>query len=338
LDRIIGTVAAAVREVKFNFLPDPFRDTTLSLLTEVEMLGIWRLQLLRELARRGTVKAAAEAMSVTPSAVSQQLALLEREAGVPLLMKRGRTVRLTAAGLLLIRHTDIITGAIAEAEADLASMQEVVSGTLAVAAFPTAARTVMPPVIVALGARHPALKLTLKDLEADESIAALRMDEIDVAIVDTYDDDSAAMLPGLEAHEFLRDPLYLALPPQHARRGAVHLADFHDEFWIMDTERSQFFQVTLRLCRASGFEPHVRLNCKDFGVIEALVEAGLGVGMLPGLALQSSTGRATICAIEPGLSRSVRAVIRPERKSHPAIVSILSELDRFGASYQPLHP
>src|SRR5664280_2456175 len=143
------------------------------------MLGVWRLQLLRELSRRGSVKAAAEAMSVTPSAVSQQLALLEREAGIELLEKRGRTIRLTAAGVALVRHADTITGAIAAAEADLAAMQGVVAGTIAVAAFPTAARTVMPSVMAALGARHPALRLTMRDLEADESIAALRMDEID---------------------------------------------------------------------------------------------------------------------------------------------------------------
>jgi DNA-binding transcriptional LysR family regulator len=91
----------------------------------------------------------------------------------------------------------------------------------------------------------------------------------------------------------------------------------------------------MHACRGSGFEPRIRSNCKDFGVIAALVEAGLGVGMLPGLALHNTTIRATICDIEPALSRSVRAVIRPERRSHPAVVSILLELDRFGATYQP---
>jgi DNA-binding transcriptional LysR family regulator len=299
------------------------------------VLGVWRLQLLRELSRRGSVKAAAEAMSVTPSAVSQQLALLEREAGIELLDRRGRTIRLTAAGVALVRHADTITGAIAAAEADLAAMQDVVAGTIAVAAFPTAARTVMPSVMAALGARHPALRLTMRDLEADESIAALRMDEIDVAIVDAYENLSPPAEAGLEIHEFLRDPLYLALPPDEPRRPAVRLSEYTDAFWIMDTETSQFFQATMRACRGAGFEPRIRSNCKDFSVIAALVDAGLGVGMLPGLALHNTTIRATICDVDPGLSRSLRAVIRRERRSHPAVVSILQELDRFGAAYRP---
>jgi DNA-binding transcriptional LysR family regulator len=298
---------------------------------EDPMLGVWRLQLLRELARRGTVKAAAEAMSVTPSAVSQQLAILEREAGLPLLVRRGRSVQLTAAGAALVRHADQITGAIAEAEAELASLRNVVSGTLAVAAFPTAARTVIPPVIAALGERHPALRLTLRDFEAEEAIPALLNDEIDMAIVDLYEDFRRPVPAGLHAHEFLRDPLFVALPPGGTRTGPVRLADLRDEFWIMDSERSRFFAVTVEACRAAGFEPHIRLNCKDFGVITALVEAGLGVGMLPGLALKDTPVRATICPLDPPLSRSVWAVVRPEKRAHPAIASMLDELDRFGA-------
>src|SRR5512143_4294247 len=142
------------------------------------MLGVWRLQLLREVQRRGSVRAAAEAMSITPSAVSQQLAILEQEAGVELLERDGRQVRLTEAALRLVRHADAITGAIAAAEADLATMQRAVTGTLRVSAFPTAARAIMPPVMTALSHLHPELRVTLRDLEADESLTALKNDEI----------------------------------------------------------------------------------------------------------------------------------------------------------------
>ena len=168
------------------------------------------LQLLREISRRGSIKAAAEAMSISPSAVSQQLAILEREAGVELLEKTGRRVRLTDAAQLLVRHADTITGAIAAAEADLASMQQLVTGTLRVAAFPTAARAVMPDVMTALSRQHPALRVTLRDLEAAESLTALQMDEIDIAIVDEYDEPARGSDGGLEFCEFMRDPLYLA--------------------------------------------------------------------------------------------------------------------------------
>ena len=313
------------------------------------MLGVWRLQLLREISRRGSIKAAAEAMSITPSAVSQQLAILEREAGVQLLEKSGRRVRLTDAAALLVRHTDTITGAIAAAEADLAAMQEFVTGTLRVSAFPTAARAVLPPVMTALSRRHPALRVTLRDLEAAESLTALQMDEIDLAIVDEYDEPARVSDGGLEFCEFMRDPLYLALPPDGsigpgAAAGsaarpvpgeAVRISDFRDAFWIMDTEDSHLGQITLRACRSSGFEPHIRSNCKDFSVIIALVEAGLGVGMLPGLAIHDRGVRASIHPTDPPLARRIASVIRPERRSHPMIVSALAELDRFGAKYAP---
>jgi DNA-binding transcriptional LysR family regulator len=302
----------------------------------IAMLGVWRLQLLREVSRRGSIKAAAEAMSITPSAVSQQLVILEREAGVELLERSGRRVRLTDAAQLLVRHADTITGAIAAAEAELASMQRLVTGTLRVAAFPTAARAVLPPVMTALSRQHPALRVTLRDLEAAESLTALQMDEIDLAIVDEYDEPARVSDAGLEFHEFMRDPLYLALPPDSADlSGAVALSDFRDAFWIMDTEDSHLGQVTLRACRSSGFEPHVRSNCKDFSVIIALVEAGLGVGMLPGLAIHDRPVRASIHPTNPPLARRIASVIRPERRSHPMIVSALAELDRFGAAYAP---
>ncbi|MGD0121671.1 MAG: LysR family transcriptional regulator [Candidatus Limnocylindrales bacterium] len=320
------------------------------------MLGVWRLQLLREISRRGSIKAAAEAMEITPSAVSQQLAILEREAGVQLLEKSGRRVRLTEAAQRLVRHADAITGAIAAAEADLASMQRAVTGTLRVSAFPTAARAVMPPVMTALSRLHPELRVTLRDLEADESLTALKNDEIDIAIVDDYGDGSRVRDPGLEICEFMRDLIYLATAsatttetkkarasatgavsptPTTPPAGEARLEEFRNAFWIMDTDNSHLSRVVLQECRRLGFEPHIRSSCKDFSVIIALVEAGLGVGVLPGLALLDRPVRAQVRPISPPLARRISSVIRPERRSHPMIVSALAELERFGASYVP---
>jgi DNA-binding transcriptional LysR family regulator len=309
------------------------------------MLGVWRLQLLREVSRRGSIKAAADAMSISPSAVSQQLSILEREAGVELLERSGRQVRLTAAALRLVHHADTITGAIAAAEADVATMQQVVTGTLRVSAFPTAARAVMPQVMTALSRLHPELRVTLRDLEADDSLTALLMDETDVAIVDDYGDGSRVPSPDLEVCEFMRDPIYLATAsygvgtyaPAKTTAPArpARLEDFRDAFWIMDTDNSHLSQVTRRACRAAGFEPHIRSSCRDFGVIIALVEAGLGVGVLPGLALTDRPIRAEIRPIDPPLVRRISSVIRPERRSHPMIVSALAELQRFGEGYVP---
>jgi DNA-binding transcriptional LysR family regulator len=302
------------------------------------MFSVWRLQLLREVARRGTLKEAAAAMSVSPSAVSQQLSLLEEEAGVPLLERAGRGVRLTEAGIALVRHADTITGAMAAAEADIARRRETVTGTLRIAAFPTAARALMPPVMAALGSLHPELRLTLRDLEAHESLAAIEMDEIDLAVVDEYDSPVTPIDGRLRVEEVLREPLYLAVPVGRSLTAPVRLADARNDYWIADTERSGFFGAVLRACRADGFEPHIRSNCKDFAVIIALVEAGLGVGVLPGLALHDRPSRVQLHAVVPALSRRIVAVVRPERRGHPAVTSALRELHRFGAAYRPVTP
>jgi DNA-binding transcriptional LysR family regulator len=299
------------------------------------MLSVWRLQLLREVSRRGTIKAAAGAMSLTPPAVSQQLAILERETGVDLLEKSGRRVRLTVAGQLLVQHADTITGAIAAAEADLASLQQTMTGTLRVAAFPTAARAVMPAVMTALSHRHPGLRVTLQDLEANESFSALRMDEIDIAIVDEYDEETQVADGGLEVRDFLYDPLFLVLPLDQRPSSAVSLPQVRDAFWIMARQSSEFCRVTVSACRAAGFEPRIRSHCKDFSVIIALVEAGLGVSILSSLALYDRSIRARVFPTIPPLARRIAAVIRPERRMHPALALMMAELDRFGASYEP---
>ncbi|CAN5609100.1 LysR family transcriptional regulator [soil metagenome] len=302
------------------------------------MLGIWRLQLLREVARRGTIKAAAAALDVTPSAVSQQLRILEAEAGLPLLERHGRHVRLTDAGERLVPHADVITTAIAAAESDLAAARDGVAGTLRVAAFPTAARAILPTAIVRLGARHPGVRVNLRDLETRESLAALAADEVDVAVVDEYDEVTRIRDRTLDLIALARDPIHVAIPTDRAapgRTGAVApgpvpLADLRDEAWIMDTEASSIHQAVSRACAAAGFDPVVRANCKDYGVIVALVEAGLGIAMLPGLALRDRPIRATVLPIDPPLERRLSIAVKPSRRGHPAIAAMVDELRAAG--------
>lgn len=293
------------------------------------MLGVWRLQLLREVARRGTIRAAAEAMSITPSAVSQQLRILEVEAGVPLLERTGRLVRLTDAGEMLVRHAETITAAITAAESELAATQHEIAGMLRVAAIPTAARAILPAAIASLGRAHPRLRLMLRDLETAESLPALAADEVDLAVVDEYDEATRIREPGIELLDLLTEPLVVALPPGHAAGdGPVPLASLQDEAWIMDTEASGICRALVRACRRAGFEPHVRSNCRDYSVIIALVEAGLGVAMLPGLALRDRPIRATVALVDPPLERRVRIAVKPERRVHPAVAAMLTALQR----------
>jgi len=294
------------------------------------MLGVWRLQLLREVARRGTIRAAATALSITPSAVSQQLRILEAEAGVPLLERTGRRVRLTDAGERLVRHADAITAAITAAESELATSQHEIAGTLRVAAIPTAARAILPAAIASLGRAHPRLRLLLRDLETSESLPALLADEVDLAVVDEYDDATRILEPGVELLDLLVEPILVALPP--GRTGDVTplpLAALADERWIMDTEASGICRAVVRACRGAGFEPHVRSNCRDYSVIIALVEAGLGVAMLPGLALRDRGIRARVVPVDPPLERRVRIAVKPERRAHPAVGAMVAELQRI---------
>jgi DNA-binding transcriptional LysR family regulator len=270
-------------------------------------------------------------MSVTPSAVSQQLRILEREAGVALVEHEGRRIRLTEAGLMLVRHADTITAAITEAESALAASRDEVGGSLRVAAFPTAARAILPSIIATLGARHPALRVTLRDLETEESLTALRMDEVDLAVVDEYDESTRVQETSLDLLPLLRDPIFLALPADRwAGDGPVPLVELRNDAWIMDTEASSIHQVALRACRGAGFDPHVRSICRDYSVIIALVEAGLGVAVLPGLALQDRPIRARIVAAVPSLERTVLAAVKPARRRHPAVAALLAELRAFG--------
>ncbi len=291
------------------------------------MLGVWRLQLLREVGRRGTIRAAADALSITPSAVSQQLRILEAEAGVTLLEPAGRRIRLTDAGQMLVRHADSITAAIDAAEAELAASRDEITGTLRIAAFPTAARAILPGAIAQLGLDHPRLNVTLRDLEAAESLSALRLDEVDLAIVDIYDDATKIAEPTIELVELGADPLYLAMPgAPSAAAGAVALRDLADHPWIMDTETSNIRGAVERACARAGFEPKVRSACRDYSVIIALVEAGLGVAILPGLALRDRRVRARIAPLRPAMTRRVLLAVKPGRRAHPAIAATLEAL------------
>ncbi len=289
------------------------------------MLGVWRLQLLREVARRGTIRAAAEAMSVTPSAVSQQLRILEDEAGMPLLEPHGRLVRLTEAGTMLVEHADVIAQALSTAESELAARRDEITGTLRIAAFPTAARALLPTVISRLGQAHPHLRILLRDLETAESLAALRHDDVDLAVVDEYDPD-APLDPALEWLPLMEDPLFLARPGSGGRAAPVTFASLAGERWIMDTEASTIHAAVTGACRRAGFEPRVRSNCRDYSVIIALVEAGLGIAPLPGLALRDREIRATIAAFDPPVHRRVLIALKPERRPHPAVAALLAEL------------
>jgi DNA-binding transcriptional LysR family regulator len=252
------------------------------------MLDVRRMRVLKEVSERGSIAAAAQALSFTPSAVSQQIATLEREAGVALVERGPRSIRLTEAGRALVEHTEGILASLEAAEADIQAIAGVRGGMLRLASFPTAYATIMPGAIEAFRGRHPGVELTLTEADPLMSLARLKSGELDVALLYEYD---YVPLPEDEAVErvpLADDAIRVLLPRGHreARRRAVPLDSLADESWITSTARSSCHEFVSRACRASGFEPRIHFESDDHGVWQGLVAAGVGVALAPDLALE----------------------------------------------------
>jgi DNA-binding transcriptional LysR family regulator len=293
------------------------------------MLNVTRLRMLREVAARGTISAAAEALFMTPSAISQQMAVLEREAGTPLLERLGRNVRLTDAGKRLVTNTERILADIERAEADLATASRGVVGRVRVSAFPTAARALLVPALPGLRDRHPNLRVSMVDLEPEESLPALKASELDVVV--TYE---WGLLPhltdaGIEREELFTEPVYLALPANHrlAGTGPVTLADLVDEEWIVGRDSTSMLDLVVAATRRQGYEPQTDFHSMDFQVILAAVGRGLGVGLVPPLALIGTYPDVEITRVaDLELDRTIWANIRRGSRDNPGIAAVLSAL------------
>src|ERR687885_1122936 len=222
------------------------------------MYDVRRLRLLRELAARGTVTAVAEALAYTPSAVSQQLAQLERDAGVSLLERAGRGVRLTEAGRRLAGHADAGIARLEAAEADLAGLSDDAAGLLRVACFQTAAVALVLPALEALVDRHPGVRGEVMEAEAEESLPGLRLGDHDVVVAEEYDHAPRRRDSALERSELCRDRMLVALPVGHplAAREQVPLSELAGEPWVTAREGTAFGAMLVRACRSrGGFEP-----------------------------------------------------------------------------------
>src|SRR5947209_4286072 len=198
------------------------------------MIDVRRLLLLRELHARGTVAAVAEALAYSPSAVSQGLAALQREAGVPLTERVGRRLRLTEAGLRLVEHADALLARLEVAEAELQAAAELVAGRLRLSGVQSAALSLVPPALDALARRHPALPIELVEAEPEQALPAVALGELDVAIAEEYDHRPRPVPETLEREELCRDEILAAVPAGHAlaARDAVPLAALAGEPWV----------------------------------------------------------------------------------------------------------
>jgi molybdate transport repressor ModE-like protein len=277
------------------------------------MLNVNRMRVLREIAARGSIVAAAEALYLSPSAVSQQMSTLEREAGVELLERAGRGVRLTPAGERLVAYTERVLAVLEEAQADVDAVAHGVAGRVHASAFPTAARALLVPALALIKAAYPRL---------------LRVGELDILL--TYEFE---MLPpreeaGLERVPLLSEPMAIALPAAHPRAGGpVRVADLADEQWIVGRDGSPFLEVQIRVANQAGYEPHADLHSNDYQVILAAVEAGLGVALVPPMARFADYPGVTFRQpADMEIRRHVVALIRHGSRTSPAVGAVLDAI------------
>lgn len=294
------------------------------------MIDLGRLRLLRELHERGTIAAVADALQFTPSAVSQQLGKLEREAGVRLLERVGRGVRLTDAALVLVEHADALLERAAIAEADLAAAAHTVTGRGRIAAFQSVTLHLALPAMDALGRDAPRLRCELLEAEPEDALPALAVRDVDLALCDEWQHQPRQLPAGVERHELLADPVGLVLPAEHPAAlrhdGAVSIAALADDAWATGHAGIGWEEMTQRTCRQyGGFDPDIRYRANDAAICLALVARGLAVALLPDLPLPDDyPGIARRPIAEASITRAIFAATHTTDAARPSTQALLA--------------
>jgi len=303
------------------------------------MLDVKRLTVLREVARYGSFSAAAESLAYTQSAVSQQMAALEREAGTRLVERGARGVTLTEAGRALVAAADVVLQRLTDAELELDAIAGIRAGRVRLAAFQSVAASIMPVAIASFRAQYPGVEIEMYPAEPPEALQMLRAGEVDIALIL---DGSRSVEHGAAVDQvvLLEDPMHVVLPIDHpaaAGGGPVRLAQLADEQWMMGSggdcpDTSLFWEA----CRKVGFEPSVPFNLDDYNAIQGFVAAGMGVAVIPEVALKAIRDDVVVRPISPKPpSRRIMAATLAESFRSPAREAMVQELvaagDQFAA-------
>ncbi|MFD8781707.1 LysR family transcriptional regulator [Kitasatospora sp. NPDC059599] len=295
------------------------------------MLDVRRLVLLRDLEVHGTVTAVADLHGVTPSAVSQQLRLLEEETRTRLLERTGRSVHLTAAGRRLTGDTEHVLAALEHARVRLLAAARHPAGPLRLACFPSALAPVAAPLATALEAAHPDLRLHITEAEPEAALRLLLQRRADAALVYRYDNLAAPPLPGVATRTLCTDPLVAVLPRDHpavrADRAPVDLAELADTPWITAPAQSACGEAVLHACRSAGFTPRVRHVCTDFTAMIALAASGGHTVLAPRMAAAHLPPALTALPVtDTALARTIGIATRHDTADEPAITACLDTL------------
>lgn len=291
------------------------------------MLNPVRLGVLREVVAQGSFSAAADALSYSQSAVSQAIATLEGEVGAALIERDRGGVRPTAAGAALVAHADGILARMEAAEGEVAAIAGGHGGRLRIASFPTAGATLLPLAINSFRTAHPGVELTLAEGEPDEIAPRLRAGEFDLALLFEFEGVGERLGAGIRRFELIEDPLHLALPATHrlARRRQVKLEDLREESWVQTSATSPCARHVVRSCHAAGFEPRVAFESDDYQTVQGLVAAGVGVALIPQLALSAVRPDIRVRALHP--RSPVRGIFAATRRGAPVTPAVATILD-----------
>jgi DNA-binding transcriptional LysR family regulator len=293
------------------------------------MLNAGRLRILREVIDHGSFSGAADSLAYSQSAVSQAIATLEKEAGAPLIERNRSGARPTAAGAALAGHADGILARIEAAEIEVAAVAAGHGGRLRTASFPTAGATLMPQAITGFRASHPGVELTLAEDEPEAIAPRLRAGEFDLALLFEFEGIGERLEAGLRRFSLFDDPLHLALPAGHplSSRRTLALDDLREEAWVQTAESSPCARHVVRSCHAAGFEPRVSFESDDYEVVLGLVATGVGVALVPELALSRARDEIQIRELSPGSPvRKVFAAMPRAATVTPALATMLDVL------------
>lgn len=291
------------------------------------MLDVRRMRVLQQVGARGSIAAAAAALDLTPSAVSQQIAALEREAKVALVDRGPRSVVLTAAGEALIQHTDVVLAQLTAAEAELRAIAGLRGGRIRLGLFASVTGLV-GPALHDFRQSHPDVGLTLTEVEPENGLGLLRRGDLDVAIVYSYEFEPVDAGHAVEIREIARDPLLLALPSTHplADRQEITLDELADERWIMEGPGTVCHRLTHWACEQAGFQPRIEFVASDnYGIVQMLVAAGTGIALVPELAREPAATLA-FTASDPPIARTIAFACRTGGCRSPAVAAMLAAL------------
>lgn len=295
------------------------------------MFELRRLRLLHELALRGTIADVATALSYSPSTVSQQLAQLEREAGVSLLEPDGRRVRLTAQGRLLAAHAARALELDEAARAELSTSQHA-EEAVRIAVMPTAAEALVPPALTLLAERMPDLRVEMVEMAPEEGLFELQARAFDLVIAEQYSGYTRELRDGVDRTLLGRDRVRLAVP---LGSGASGLADLRDAPWAMEPQAAIVRQWAVQQCRAAGFEPDVRFEATDLIAHTRLVAAGHAVAMLPDLAWTGDRDSVHLLELPGSPVRDIFAATRASSRDNSAVAAVLTAMTEALAAHVP---